>query len=62
MKELSRAVKELRQKTGWTQEDFAHHVGVSLSTAQRWEKRGGNPTKLARRQLQKLFQKVGILN
>jgi DNA-binding transcriptional regulator YiaG len=59
---LQANVKELRRKMGWAQEDLAHEVGVSLSTVQRWESKGGNPTRLARRELKRLFQEAGINN
>ncbi|MFC1903531.1 helix-turn-helix domain-containing protein [Chloroflexota bacterium] len=60
MENLQGKIRELRQKKGWTQEDFAREISVSLSTVQRWEKRGAEPTRLAQRELQKLFRKVGI--
>ena len=60
MDELKRKVKELRKRKGWTQEDLAREISVSLSTVQRWEKRGGKPTRLARRELDKLLQEAGI--
>ena len=60
MEQLSEKVKELRKRKGWSQEDLAREIEVSLSAVQRWEKRGGNPTRLARRELQKLFQEAGI--
>ena len=60
MKELKEKVRQLRKKKEWAQEDMAREIGVSLSTVQRWETRGGNPTRLARRELSKLFQEVGI--
>jgi transcriptional regulator with XRE-family HTH domain len=60
MKELKEKVRELRRIKGWAQEDMAREMGVSLSTIQRWEKRGGNPTRLARRELKKLFNDAGI--
>ncbi len=59
---LQEKVKELRKRMGWAQEDLAHEVGVSLSTVQRWESKGGNPTRLARRELKKFFHKAGINN
>jgi len=58
--ELQETVKALRAKTGWTQEDLAREIGVSLSTVQRWESKGANPTRLARKELKKLFKKAGI--
>ena len=60
MENLREKVKELRQKRGWTQEDLARQIEVTLSTIQRWEKQGGRPTRLARRELAKLFQEVKI--
>ncbi len=60
MERLKEKVKELRRKKGWAQEDLAREIDVSLSTVQRWEKKGGEPTRLARRELQKLFQDAGI--
>jgi len=62
MMNLQEKVKELRRKKGWAQEDLAHEIGVSLSTVQRWESKGGRPTRLARRELKKLFQEAGINN
>ncbi|MBT4510879.1 MAG: helix-turn-helix transcriptional regulator [Chloroflexi bacterium] len=60
MDHLSEKVKTLRRKSGWTQEDLAREIGVSLSTVQRWERQGGEPTRLARRELQRLFEQCGI--
>ncbi len=57
---LSEKLKELRKKKGWTQEDTSREVHVSLSTVQRWEKKGGVPVWLARRELQRLFRREGI--
>lgn len=60
MKNLSENVKKLRRKREWTQEDLAREIGVSLSTVQRWEKRGGNPIRIIARELNRLFQEAGI--
>ena len=60
MKGLKEKVRELRRKKGWAQEDLAREMDVSLSTIQRWENKGGNPTRLARRELKKLFTEAGI--
>ena len=60
MDELKENVRELRKRKGWAQEDLARVIGVSLSTVQRWEKKGGEPTRLARRELKKLFQEACI--
>jgi len=60
MEQLKEKVKELRKKMSWSQEDLAREIGVSLSTVQRWEKQGGKPTRLARRELARLFKEAGI--
>ena len=60
MERLKERVKELRRKMGWSQEDLAREVGVSLSTVQRWEARGAKPTRLARREIKKFLQAAGI--
>ena len=60
MERFSEKVKELRKKMGWAQEDFAREIDVSLSTVQRWERQGGEPTRLARRELKRLFKEAGM--
>ncbi len=60
MEDLGEKVRELRKKRNWAQEDLARQLDVSLSTVQRWEKQGANPTRLARRELTRLFQEAGI--
>lgn len=60
MEGLQEKVKELRRKKGWSQEDFAREIDVSLSTVQRWEGRGAKPSRLARKALKKVFQEAGI--
>ena len=60
MEGLQEKVKELRKKKGWSQEDFAREIDVSLSTVQRWEGRGAKPSRLARKALKQVFQEAGI--
>jgi ribosome-binding protein aMBF1 (putative translation factor) len=60
MEDFKRKVKLLRERRGWSQEDLAREIEVSLSTVQRWEKRGGKPSRLARRELRRLFSEAGI--
>jgi len=62
MEHLGERVKELRRKKGWAQEDLARQMDVSLSTVQRWEKKGGKPIRLARMELEKLFHKIEVGN
>ena len=58
MEHLRAKVKKLRKKMGWAQEDLARQIDVSLSTVQRWEAKGAKPTRLARRELEKLFREM----
>ena len=60
MKQFKEKVKELREKRGWSQEDLAREIEVSLSTIQRWEKKGSKPTRLARRELKRLFEEIAV--
>ncbi|GAI66915.1 unnamed protein product [marine sediment metagenome] len=60
MEHLDEKVKALRKKKGWAQEDLAREMDVSLSTVQRWERQGAKPTRLARRELARLFQEAEI--
>ena len=60
MEQLSEKVREMRKKMGWAQEDLARELDVSLSTVQRWEGKGAKPTRLARRELKRLFKDAGI--
>jgi DNA-binding transcriptional regulator YiaG len=60
VQQLQQKVKALRLKMGWSQEDLAREIDVSLSTVQRWETKDTKPTRLARRELQKFLRKAGI--
>jgi DNA-binding transcriptional regulator YiaG len=45
-------IKALRLKLGLTQEEFAHRLGVTLCTVNRWENKKSIPSRLAVRQLE----------
>jgi ribosome-binding protein aMBF1 (putative translation factor) len=60
MERLKERVKKLRIMKGWSQEDLARRIEVSLSTVQRWEGKGARPTRHSRRELEKLFQESGV--
>ncbi len=62
MEHLKERIKELRQLMGWTQEDLAREIGISLSTIQRWEKQGSKINRLTRRELERLFRKAGVID
>lgn len=45
-------IKELRKSLSLTQEEFAHRLGVTLCTVNRWENNKSEPSRLALRQLE----------
>lgn len=47
-------VKEVRQTLGLTQEEFAHRIGVTVSTVNRWEKLKNKPHKLLMRTIESM--------
>lgn len=53
-------IKALRTKMGWTQEELARQIYVSLATVQRWEANKVSPSRLALKELNKLFKKASI--
>jgi len=60
VEQLSQKAKILRAKMSWSQEELARQIGVSLSTVQRWELKRVKPSRLAMRELNKLFKKAGL--
>lgn len=51
-------IREIRQGLRVTQEDFAHMVGVTFSTVNRWENGKSKPNRIAQRILIGLEKKV----
>ena len=47
-------VKSLRQRLGLTQEQFAHRLGVTFASVNRWENGQVKPSPLARQKLEAL--------
>ena len=62
MKKLSprEAIKIIRERRGWTQEDLAREIGVTVFTVNKWERGHLKPSRLARVFLDKLFEEEGI--
>ena len=58
---LSQKLKELRRTMGWTQEDLARKLLVSLSTVERWERGRPVGSLASRRALERLFRKAGMV-
>lgn len=53
-------IRQLRQKLDMTQEEFAHSLGITVSTVNRWENCHSEPSKLARASIVGLAVKRGI--
>lgn len=52
------AIKALRLRSGLSQEDFAHRIGTSFSTVNRWENGHSKPSRLAQRWLDRVERDV----
>jgi putative transcriptional regulator len=53
-------IRDLRNRLGFTQEDFASELGTSVSTVCRWEKGHSIPSKLARKSLTRVAGMRGV--
>ena len=62
MDKVPAKIKKLRTRMGWTQEELARHIDVSLATVQRWEANKVIPSRLAQKELIRLFRKAKIKN
>jgi len=56
-----RLIRDLRQKLNMTQEEFAHALGITVSTVNRWENGHSEPSKLARASIVALAEKRGVM-
>lgn len=53
-------IRNLRLKLDMTQEEFAHSLGITVSTVNRWENGHSEPSKLARASIVGLAEKRGV--
>jgi len=53
-------IATLRRQLGMTQEEFAHSIGVTVSTVNRWENGHIQPSRLARKAMEKLAQHTAV--
>ena len=58
MSTLADNIRQYRILKGWTQEQLARNIGVSLNTVQRWELGKNMPSPLAMEKLQKVLEDV----
>jgi len=52
-------VRELRERTGLTQEKFAARLGVTFPTINRWENGRARPSPLAMQKIEELLRSMG---
>jgi len=52
-------VRELRKRTGLTQEKFAAKLGVTYPTINRWENDRAKPSPLATQKIEELLRSMG---
>ncbi len=57
---IGRRIRDLRTKLDMTQEEFAHALGITVSTVNRWENGHSEPSKLARASIVGLAEKRGV--
>jgi transcriptional regulator with XRE-family HTH domain len=57
--DIARLVRELRERTGLTQEKFAAKLGVTYPTINRWENGRAKPSPLALKQIEDLLRDLG---
>jgi putative transcriptional regulator len=52
-------IRRLRRDLGLTQEDFAHELGITVGTVNRWENGRFRPSRLARATLVEFAERRG---
>lgn len=57
--EVGKLIRELRMITGLTQEQFAAELGITYSTANRWENGHAKPSPLAMQKIKEMLQEMG---
>lgn len=54
------SIRDMRNRLSMTQEEFAHALGITVSTVNRWENGHSEPSKLARATITRLAGNHGI--
>ncbi len=57
--DIPRLVRELRRRTGLTQEKFAAKLGVTFPTINRWENGRAKPSPLGMKKIEDLLRDMG---
>ena len=58
--QMGEFVRQLRRRLGMTQEEFAHAIGITVGTVNRWENHRFHPSKLARATIVEFAKRHGI--
>jgi DNA-binding transcriptional regulator YiaG len=58
--QMSQLVRAMRRELKMTQEEFAHELGITVGTVNRWENGRFRPSKLARATLLDFAAKHGL--
>ena len=58
MERLADKLRYCRIRKGWTQEQLARNIGVSLNTVHRWESGKNRPSPLALEKLEELLKDI----
>ena len=53
-------IRDLRRRQGMTQEEFAHALGITVGTVNRWENGRFRPSKLARATIAEFARRHGL--
>ena len=53
-------IRTLRHNLGLTQEEFAHRLGITVATVNRWENGRFRPSKLARATILEFARRHGV--
>ena len=53
---MKKTIRELREQRGWSQQDLAQHIGVSLTTVYNWERGRHEPRLSQFSELARLFK------
>jgi transcriptional regulator with XRE-family HTH domain len=57
--EVSELIREIRSRTGLTQEQLAGKIGVVFTTLSKWERGKANPLPLALKRIEEVLQSMG---
>ncbi len=57
--DMPRLIREIRKRTGLTQEKFAAKLGVTFPTINRWENGRAKPSPLAMQRIEELLRIMG---